>query len=380
MVDFFKIIIDWLRDFPFLTIFISFLIGLTAMPYVLKISIRKQMVVKPNKRTSHKGNIPNVGGINIFTSFLLTYLIFSVEKVPDTARLFLGGLYLIFIIGFLDDLLSLSAKKKLFGELAAAFVLIVLAGVRLTHLHGFLGVSLISDDYIILSYAASLFLFLLIINGLNLIDGVDGLATGIGMLICSFFGIYFQLIGQLDLSIMAYSLIGALAIFFIYNVFGKRSKIFMGDSGALVLGYIIYVFVVRFCELNHLPPSNDYFMYAAPAMSACVLAVPLFDTLRVMFTRMKHGHSPFKADKNHVHHLLLSIGLKHRQVTFVLVLVNFSFICLALVGNGWKNSLLGGTAVLLAIIYTIIMWRVVDRHKKKQNLNTNKVILDSAVH
>lgn len=346
------------------------------MPFVLKISIRKQMVVKPNKRTSHKGNIPNVGGINIFTSFLLTYLIFSVEKVPDTARLFLGGLYLIFVIGFIDDLLSLSARKKLLGEFASAFVLIVLANIRLTHLHGFLGVSEISDDYLILSYAASLFLFLLIINGLNLIDGVDGLATGIGMLICLFFGVYFQLIGQLDLSIMAYSLIGALAIFFIYNVFGKRAKIFMGDSGALVLGYIIYVFVIKFCELNLLPPQNEYFMYAAPAMSVCVLAVPLFDTIRVMFTRIKNGHSPFKADKNHVHHLLLSIGLKHRQVTFILVFVNLTFIFLAIIGNSWSNAVLGGSAVLLSIIYTLIMWRVVDRYKKKQNRSSHKVVLD----
>lgn len=377
MVDIFKYIIDWLRALPFLTIFISFIIGLTTMPYVLKISIRKQMVVKPNKRTSHKGNIPNVGGINIFTAFLLTYLIFSVEEVPDTARLFLGGLYLIFVVGFIDDLLSLSAKKKLFGELLAAFILIVLANIRLTNLHGFLGVSGILDDYIIISYGSSLFLFLLIINGLNLIDGVDGLATGIGMVICAFFGIYFQLIGQLDLSIMAYSLIGALAIFFIYNVFGKKSKIFMGDSGALVLGYVIYVFVVKFCELNNDPSQNDYFMYAAPAMSGCVLAVPFFDTLRVMITRIKNGHSPFKADKNHVHHLLLSIGLKHRQVTFVLVLVNLSFIALAIIGNTWPNSVLGGAAVGLAILYTLIMWRIVDRHKKKQNLSSHKVILDS---
>lgn len=378
MIFSFQTIIDWLREFPFLTILISFAFGLLAMPYVLKISIRKQMVVKPNKRTSHKGNIPNVGGINIFTSFLLTYLIFSVEDVPDVVRLFLGGLYLIFLVGFLDDLLSFSAKKKLIGEIVAGFILIVLADFRLTNLHGMFWINTITDAYI--SYFISLFLFLLIINGLNLIDGVDGLATGIGMVICLFYGIYFQFIGQLDLAIMAYSLIGALAIFFIYNVFGKRSKIFMGDSGALVLGYIIYVFVVKFCEVNQFEVAKlnePLFMYAAPAMSVCVLAVPLFDTIRVMFTRIKKGQSPFKADKNHVHHLLLSIGLKHRQVTFILVLVNISFIALAIIGNSWKNSVLGGAAVLLAMVYTLIMWRVVDRHKKKQNLSSRKVVLDS---
>jgi UDP-N-acetylmuramyl pentapeptide phosphotransferase/UDP-N-acetylglucosamine-1-phosphate transferase len=341
------------------------------MPYVLKVSIRKQLVVKPNKRTSHKGNIPNVGGINIFTAFLLSYLLFSVSAgSSDNGKYFLAGLYLIFFVGFLDDLLAFSAKKKFIGEIFAGFIVIVVADIRLTNLHGFFWISEIPDDLFIVSYLSSFFLFFLIINSLNLIDGVDGLATGIGIVICSFFGIYFQLIGELNLALMAYSLIGALALFFIYNVFGKKSKIFMGDSGALVLGYIVYVFVVKFCEVNKTPPNVKYFMYAAPAMSVCILAVPLFDTLRVMFTRIKKGYSPFKADKNHVHHLLLSIGLKHRQVTLILVSVNLTFIALALIGCEWKNSILGAAAALLAIIYTCIMWRVIDKHKKKQQQNT----------
>jgi len=374
MIDFFKTYIGWLSYYPFFIIIISFIIGLITMPYVLKVSIRKQLVVKPNKRTSHKGNIPNVGGINIFTAFLLSYLLFSFSGgVSDNSRYFLAGLYLIFFVGFLDDLLSFSAKKKFIGEIFAGFIVIVIADIRFTNLHGFFWISEIPDNLFIISYLASFFLFLLIINSLNLIDGVDGLATGIGIVICGFFGVYFQLIGQLDLSLMAYSLIGALALFFIYNVFGKKSKIFMGDSGALVLGYIVYIFVVKFCELNLVTQDSfkkSYFMYAAPAMSVCILAVPLFDTLRVMFTRIKKGYSPFKADKNHVHHLLLSIGLKHRQVTLVLVSVNLTFIALALIGRDWKNSILGAAAALLAIIYTCIMWRVVDKHKKKQQQNT----------
>lgn len=370
MIDFFKTYIGWLNYYPFLIIIISFVIGLITMPYVLKVSIRKQLVVKPNKRTSHKGNIPNVGGINIFTAFLLSYLLFSVSAgSSDDCKYFFAGLYLIFFVGFLDDLLAFSAKKKFIGEIFAGFIVIVVADIRLTNLHGFFWISEIPDDLFIVSYLSSFFLFFLIINSLNLIDGVDGLATGIGIVICSFFGIYFQLIGELNLALMAYSLIGALALFFIYNVFGKKSKIFMGDSGALVLGYIVYVFVVKFCELNLVTENSfkdPYFMYAAPAMSVCILAVPLFDTLRVMFTRIKKGYSPFKADKNHVHHLLLSIGLKHRQVTLILVSVNLSFIVLAIIGRKWPNSILGVSAALLAIIYTLTMWRVVDRHKRKQ--------------
>lgn len=359
-------VFNWLNQNTFVFTLISFVIGLYTMPFVIKLAIRKQLVVKPNKRTAHKGSIPNVGGLNIFTSFIVTFLLFSYLDTFLILRYFLAGLYAIFIIGFLDDLMAMSAKKKLIGEIFAGLILIVLADVRLTNLHGFMWISQISPDYIFFSYLVSLFLFLLIINSLNLIDGVDGLATGMGILICLFFGIYYHLIDQHVLSIIAFTLIGSLAIFFIYNVFGKRSKIFMGDSGALVLGYIVYLFVIKFCELNQMDfQDRDYFMYAAPAMAVCVLAVPLFDTLRVMITRIKHGESPFAADKNHVHHLLLSIGLKHRQVTFVLVSVNLTFIALAIVGHEWKNSVLGAAALLLSIIYTLIMWRVVDYHKRK---------------
>ncbi|MDR1678986.1 MAG: undecaprenyl/decaprenyl-phosphate alpha-N-acetylglucosaminyl 1-phosphate transferase [Prevotellaceae bacterium] len=362
-----EIVQEILLHYPAVVIAISFSIGLFFMPFVLKMAIRKQMVVRPNRRTSHHGNVPNVGGINIFSSFLITLLLASPSLSVNS--LILAGMYFIFVVGFIDDLLDFSPRKKLLGELIAAFILIVLADIRLTNLHGLLGIYEISEQYIIISYVISAFLFLLIINSLNLIDGVDGLATGIGMVICSFFGIYFQLTGCIELAIMAYSFIGALALFFIYNVFGGRSKIFMGDSGSLVLGFVVYILVVKFCELNIITNQTlPYYICAAPAVAVCVLSVPLIDTLRVMITRIKHGHSPFKADKNHVHHLLLSLGFSHRQVTLILVLVNISFIGLAFIGRCWSNFVLGGIAVLLSIIYTVIVWRILNRRQAKNNL------------
>ncbi len=363
--------------YPFLITIVSFLIGMVFMPYVLRLAIRKQMVVSPNKRTSHKGNIPNVGGINIFSSFILAYFLLTASGVAGIKHYILAGLYFIFIVGFFDDLLAFSPKKKLIGELIAGFMLIVIADVRITDLQGFLGVGHIGYLF---SYIVSFFLYLLIINSLNLIDGVDGLATGIGIIIAGFYGVYFMLLGNgldkpeyIDLSIMAFALIGSLAIFFIYNVFGHRNKIFMGDSGALVMGYIIYILVINFLEVNKpdasgIPISGDYYMRCAPAMSVAILAVPLLDTLRVMITRIKKGFSPFKPDKNHMHHLLLSIGLEHRQVTLILCLVNLSFIVMAIVGHGWKNSLLVIVTFVMAGAYTLVLWRVVDRHKRKQEI------------
>jgi UDP-N-acetylmuramyl pentapeptide phosphotransferase/UDP-N-acetylglucosamine-1-phosphate transferase len=359
---------------PWVTALFAFIIGYACMPLILKIAIRKGLVVKPNKRSSHSGRIPNIGGLNIFTSFLIGYLlcVFPAEnsfEINATNTTMFATFYIIFLVGFIDDLLAISPKKKLFGELIATFILIVIADVRLKHFYGFLFLSDVSTGwYVLLSWACSAFLYLLIINAINLIDGVDGLATGIGMTICAFFGIYFQLVGEINLSIMAYTLIGSLAIFFIYNVFGGKYKIFMGDSGALLLGTIIYIFVIKFCEYNSLPSVinySPYFVYAAPAVCATVLAIPLFDTLRVMITRVKKGKSPFYADKNHVHHLLLSLGFKHRDVTFILILVNISFIALAIIGKEWHNYTLGFAAIFLAIFYIKILWYFVDKKKMK---------------
>ena len=396
-----------IKTYPWCVTFFSFVLGFTLMPIVMKVSIKKQLVVKPNKRSSHIGRIPNVGGMNIFSTFFITFLIcaippvifssFTANEYNPNSQLALAGFFTIFMVGFIDDMIDISPKSKFIGEFLSAFIIVVLAGVRLTHLHGFLGISYIDSDHIWMSYIASVFLFVLLTNSINLIDGVDGLATGMGILISLFFGIYFQTTGAYELtnnnisaansltnlSIMAYTLIGALSIFFIYNVFGGtsknrkrkmfRRKIFMGDSGSLLLGAIIYVFVISFCQYN---VSQDiakqlspYYVNASPAVAFCALAVPLFDTLRVMITRIKKGDSPFKADKNHAHHLLLSLGMKHWQVTVTLISVNATFIIIGILGKNLPNWELGGITVLLAIAYTFLMWRVVDVKKKKAKQN-----------
>ena len=337
------------------------------MPYIIRMAKKKELIVKPNRRTSHNGRIPNIGGINIFSSFIISYLIFSTEEINFQYRIILAGMYFVLLIGFFDDMIEIAPLKKLWGELFAGLLLIVIADVRLTHLHGFLGLGEISDW---ISYPLSFFVYLLVINGLNLVDGVDGLASGLGILICAFFGIYFQLINEISLSMMSYALIGALLIFFIYNVFGGKSKIFMGDSGSLVLGYIVYLFIVRFCEINAYNTNEinpEYIMKSAPIVAICVLAIPLIDTLRVMITRMKKGMSPFTADKNHVHHLLLSIGLKHKEVTFILLFVNLLFIGLGLLLRNFNIELGILIAIALAAFLTILLWRIVDKYRIADN-------------
>lgn len=345
---------------------ISFLIGLVCMPVVIRIAKAKGFVVRPNKRMSHEGDVPNIGGLDIYFSVMLSYLLFDYSQITHN-QFFMIGIAAIMAIGFIDDVLVLSPLSKLLGEALAGIALIGFGDLRITHLHGIFGINEIG---VIPSYLISLFILIAIINAINLIDGVDGLASGLGILYCLFFAIYFHLVGSTSWSILAICMIGSLAVFFIYNVFGKREKIFMGDSGSLLLGYLITAFVFRFCEQNayHVVP-EIYHMNAAPAVAICVLTVPIFDTIRVSLTRIKQHRSPFKPDKNHIHHLLLRTGLNHVQTTCVLLSVSLLFIGLAILGRNWNMWVLIILDFAIATALTLILWRVIN--KKLYGTNDN---------
>lgn len=360
---------DFIHNNPVFSILISFIIGLIFMPVTLEIAVERNFVVKPNKRTSHEGIIPNIGGINIFISFLLTVFLLS-SSLFNELHFSIIGIFIILIVGFVDDLIDLKPGWKLFGECVSAFFLIVVSDVRLSHLHGFMGINELPMGA---SYCLSFFVFAVIVNALNLIDGIDGLASGLGILYCLFFAIYFNLTSNINLAISAFTMVGSLAIFFIYNVFGGNKKIFMGDSGSLLLGYMIVLYVFEFCKMNayHSVP-EQFYMSAAPSVAICVLLVPLFDTMRVVLTRIKKGVSPFQPDKNHIHHLLLKIGLKHRQVTFVLLIISLAFICLGIIGRNWSIGLLVLIVFLLACILTYILWRFVDKKILAETLKNTK--------
>ena len=336
---------------------VSFLFGWIAMPIVIRIAKAKGFVVRPNKRMSHTGEVPNIGGLNICFSFILTYLFFEFEQMNHN-QFFMIGLFAIMVIGFIDDILVLTPLAKLLGETLAGIALIGFADIRITHLHGIFGIHEIG---IIPSYLISLFILIAIINAVNLIDGIDGLASGLGILYCLFFAIYFGLVGEAGWSFIGIGMIGSLAVFFIYNVFGNREKIFMGDSGSLLLGYLLTAFVFRFCEINALGSIPAQFhMSASPAVAICVLTVPIFDTIRVSITRIKKGLSPFQPDKNHIHHLLLRTGLNHIQTTCILLLISLLFIALGIVGRNWNLWLLLIVDFALATVLTLILWRVIN--------------------
>lgn len=337
---------------------VSFALGLLGMPIIIRVAKAKGFVVRPNKRMSHTGEVPNVGGLNICFSFMLTYMLFEFNQMSQS-QFFLIGLFAIMSVGFIDDVLVLTPMAKLFGETLAGLALIGFADLRITHLHGLFGITEIG---IIPSYLISLLILIAIINAVNLIDGIDGLASGLGILYCLFFATYFGLVGDKSWSILGICMIGALAVFFIYNVFGHREKIFMGDSGSLLLGYLLTAFVFHFCEINayHEVPEALH-MNAAPAVAICVLTVPIFDTIRVSLTRLKQHRSPFLPDKNHIHHLLLRTGLNHIQTTCVLLTASVVFIGLAILGRNWNMWALLIADFGLATALTMVLWRIINK-------------------
>ncbi|MDR1340975.1 MAG: undecaprenyl/decaprenyl-phosphate alpha-N-acetylglucosaminyl 1-phosphate transferase [Prevotellaceae bacterium] len=299
----------------------ALIIGFGSIPKVVKIAIKKDLVAKPNHRTSHTGRVPNVGGISIFISFILAFLLASDFSIDNRMQFLIFTVLVLFFVGLYDDIMIISPRRKLLGELLGIAVMIFMGDFRLTCLHGFFGVHEITYFGSVL---LTFFVTVVIINAINLIDGIDGLAAGVGMIISLFFGIYFYLTDNMQLAVVSFSLLGALVPFFIYNVFAKRCKIFMGDAGALVLGVVLAALTISFNEANI--SISPYHIVNAPMVSICILVLPMYDTIRVFTIRILQKKSPFSPDKNHLHHMFLALGFNHRQSTGILMAINVLYI------------------------------------------------------
>ncbi|HVG13347.1 MAG TPA: MraY family glycosyltransferase, partial [Chitinophagaceae bacterium] len=226
------------------------------------------------------------------------------------------------------------ATKKFVGQLTAAAILIHLGGIRLTSLNGLMGINELPEAF---GLALSYITIILIINAYNLIDGVDGLAGMLGLLTMSVFGTYFFLADMPAYSLLAFSFAGSLFAFLIFNY--NPARIFMGDSGSLMLGLINSILVIKFITVagsaTALAP-----IASAAAVGVSILIVPLVDTIRVFSIRIFHGRSPFSPDKNHIHHLLLDKGLSQRHVTLACLLLNIMFISFAYFGRSLGTTYL----------------------------------------
>jgi UDP-GlcNAc:undecaprenyl-phosphate GlcNAc-1-phosphate transferase len=322
-----------------LTASVAFIITFLAIPVVLQIAEQKKLYDIPDERKVHTRPVASLGGVGIFGGFLLAALLSIQGYLNPEFQYFFAAALVIFFLGLRDDIMILSATKKFIGQIIAASILIHLGGIRLDSMHGLFGFEQVPEGF---SLALSYLTIIVVINSFNLIDGVDGLAASLGILSMLVFGIYFFAIDHQAYSLLAFSMAGSLVAFMIFN--HHPAKIFMGDSGSLMIGLVNSILVIKFINIAS-SPFVAIPVASAVAVGFAILIVPLLDTLRVFSIRIANGRSPFTPDRNHVHHLLLDRGLSHSAVTFTCVAINVVFILAA-----WLGKSLGPNYLLLSLL------------------------------
>ncbi len=341
------------------SVVVSFIITFFAIPVIIQVARERKMFDEPDERKVHKMVIPTLGGLGIFAGFILASLL-CVPVGSTTLQYYAAAAIVIFFLGIKDDILILSAAKKFIGQLLAAGIIIKFGGIQITNMHGFLG---INEIPYLASVVLTLFTIIVITNSFNLIDGVDGLAGSLGLLTTLVFGCYFFYVGQIMYSVMAFSLAGSLVGFLIYNF--SPAKIFMGDTGSLLIGLFNAILVIQFINTAG-APGAILPLDSAPALGFSILIVPLFDTLRVFSLRILDKRSPFSPDRNHVHHFLLDLGFSHRKVTLLCVGANVFFISLTYSIRSLGTTLVMG--ILFALAASLIGIICYFRSKIKEDV------------
>ena len=308
----------------FLSFLTSFFLSFVAIPSIIKIAEIKHLFDEPDERKHHVVRTPILGGIAIFAGLIFSLTFWADQNSIIELQYIISAVILLFFMGMKDDLFNLVAYKKLIGQLIASFILVHWAGIKITTFYGLFG---IYDLNIYSSYALSVFTIVVVTNSFNLIDGVDGLAASVGIIASAVFGLWFFYAGVTQYAILASCMVGSLLGFLYYN--RSPAKIFMGDTGSLIVGIILSILAIKFIEMNRvLDRDHPHKVLSVPVVTLAILVIPLFDTLRVFTIRILQGRSPLSADRNHLHHLLLSLGFNHNKTTLSLFIFN-------LVTIGW---------------------------------------------
>lgn len=334
---------------------LAFILAYRIIPVIIYTVRAKNLMDEPGDRSAHSDKTPTLGGVGMFAAFVVSLIFFGIVvglERPDLLKLLalvLATIILMFL-GIKDDLIALAARKKFLGQLISTGIVIFLTDVRITSFEGLLG---IGELPYLVSVLFTVFVFILVINAFNLIDGIDGLAGAIGIISSLSFGLFFLLNKDYLMVLVSFSLFGAIGAFLRYNLSGTQ-KLFMGDSGSMVIGYLLAYQGIRFLELN-LSGSFSFTINNGPVMLLAVLSFPLLDTLRIFIIRAKERRSPFDADRNHIHHRLLSLGFSHKKATIMLSIVSVLAIELAYLLKDLEINLqLFTITLIIPLIYYLL--------------------------
>jgi UDP-GlcNAc:undecaprenyl-phosphate GlcNAc-1-phosphate transferase len=346
---------------PFAAAITAFIITYYSVPAIIRLSLVKKLYDKPDERKIHAGRISPLGGMAIFGGMIISFVFFSAHLANPTLNSVLVALFILFIMGVKDDLYPLTPYKKMIGQLLAVSIVIFQGDIRIENFYGLFD---IHELPYWISVLISYFFFLGIINSFNFIDGINGLSSGIGIVVSITFGIWFHYLNEPLFLILSLAIAGSQLAFLRFNL--VNAKIFMGDSGSMILGFLAALLTIYYLQANERFSDSKLLHIDALVFALAVLIIPIMDTIRVVFIRLFIlRKSPFKADRNHIHHVLLDIGLTHVQATLILLGVNVFFVLFTYLLNDYvRAKYLILTLSLLAILLSQIPF--VIKRKRKQ--------------
>ena len=330
---------------------------------VLKIALMKNIVDNPDARKLQRTPVPVLGGIAVFFGMIVALVV--TRLVFDTYTLFaiMGVMTIMLYVGTMDDILSLSPKMRFIIEILVVLLLIYCNDYSINDFHGLWGIHRIPEW---IAVPLTVFACVGIINAINLIDGVNGLSSGYCITACSIFGAAFIISNDRDASSLAILSVGALIPFFCHNVFGKKSKMFIGDGGTLLMGTIMSTFVIGALNLNSPLSAKVGPDFGVIAFVLAVLSMPVFDCVRVMVARILRKTSPFYPDRTHFHHLLFDMGFSHVGTSFVEIGLNILIVII-----WWISYKLGASidlqlyiVVALGLLFTFGIYTNLRRQER----------------
>src|SRR5881394_3794474 len=347
-------------DFKFglLTYVMAFVLTLIFIPPVIFMVKRFKLFDRPNARKEHSVPTPTFGGISIFAGMMVSLVFwFKFYNHPSIITFFLS-MILLFGVGIMDDLKDLAARYKLVIEAGVATLLAV-SGIRITSFGGLFG---INELHIIAQYIITVVTIVGITNAFNLIDGIDGLAGGLSFMSLVTLGIFLSISGDKSFALFAFALAGSVLAFLYFNM--NPAKIFMGDTGSLVLGFVIAILCTRIIQINSI--TAQPLLKTAPLFALGMVLIPVFDTIRVFSLRIWKGQSPFDADRTHIHHLLTNAGFSHGLTSRIICVIH-GFI---LIEVYWLRELRPGFILCLLIaamtIVTLIFYNAYRLKRQKK--------------
>ncbi|MEI9908650.1 MAG: MraY family glycosyltransferase [Bacteroidota bacterium] len=333
------------HDFKFasLCFVTAFIVTMIAIPVIIKLAEKYKLYDLPNERKEHTVPVPTMGGIAVIAGMMMALLLWLPFNYETEQVCFLLSVAVLFCLGIMDDVKDLSARYKFFVQAGIA-TLMAISGIRITSFEGLFG---IYDLPLAAQYTFTLLTIVGVTNAFNLIDGIDGLAGGIGFTSLTTLGIFLTINKDITSALIAFSLAGGIVAFLYFNF--NPAKIFLGDTGSLVLGFSIAVLCIRLMQVN-----TSAALPNAPLFILSLAFIPVFDTIRVFAMRIWRGKSPFEADRTHIHHLLTNAGFSHTFATRLICGLH-GFILLEVY---WLKDIKGEYILLLLILFMMVVTAV----------------------